>query len=136
MSELELSIVIPCLNEAKTLPLVIESAKAALTNYNGEVIVADNGSTDGSTDIARSLGARVVEVPLKGYGSALSGGIEESKGKYILIGDADCSYDFGETERFVSKLRDGYEYVIGTRLRGQIDEGAMPNLHRYLGTRF
>ncbi|MBX9952670.1 MAG: glycosyltransferase family 2 protein [Candidatus Obscuribacterales bacterium] len=132
--EVELSIVIPCLNEVKTLPLVIEAAKEAVANRTGEVIVADNGSTDGSQELALSLGVRVVDVPLKGYGSALTGGIEASVGRYILIGDADCSYDFAETDRFVDKLKEGYEYVIGTRLKGTIDDGAMPNLHRYLGT--
>ena len=134
MDQLEVSIVIPCLNEAKTLANVIRIAQEALVGYEGEVIVADNGSTDGSQAIAESLGAHLVNVKLRGYGSALTGGIEASRGRYVLIGDADESYDFNELGRFIEKLREGNDYVMGTRLKGQIDEGAMPPLHRYLGT--
>lgn len=134
MGELDISIVIPCLNEAKTLPNVIAAAQAALAHYKGEVIVADNGSSDSSPEIARQLGARVVNVPLRGYGSALTGGIEAARGRYILIGDANESYEFSEIGRFMSKLQEGYEYVMGTRLRGHIEDGAMPPMHRYVGT--
>jgi len=134
VEQLEVSIIIPCLNEAKTLANCINEAKSALASYRGEVIVADNGSTDGSPDIARKLGARVLNVPVRGYGSAITAGIEAAHGKFILVGDADESYKFTELDRFMDKLNQGYEYVMGTRLRGHIEEGAMPRLHRHLGT--
>lgn len=136
MVDVEVSIVIPCLNEEQTLKEVIDTANAALTKYgyDGEVIVADNGSTDRSREIATENGARVVEVPLKGYGSALTAGIEGSRGQFVIVGDADCSYDFMEIDRFVEKWKQGAEFVMGTRLKGVIDPGAMPNSHRYLGT--
>ena len=134
----ELSVVLPCLNESDTLATCIRKALAALreSGIAGEVIVADNGSTDGSIDIAEREGARVVHVPAKGYGSALMGGIEAARGKYILMGDADDSYDFGELPKFVAKLREGYELVQGCRLPaggGSVDAGAMPWLHRWWG---
>ena len=133
--ELELSVVMPCLNEAETLAACIQQAQRALreNGIRGEVIVADNGSTDGSQEIANGLGARVVRVAQKGYGSALMGGIAAACGKYIVMGDADCSYDFGHIPRFFAKLREGYELVMGNRFQGGIQPGAMPALHRYLG---
>jgi glycosyltransferase involved in cell wall biosynthesis len=134
----EISVVLPCLNEADTLATCIRKALAALreSGIAGEVVVADNGSTDGSIVIAEREGARVVNVPAKGYGSALMGGIEAARGKYILMGDADDSYDFGELPKFVMKLREGYELVQGCRLPaggGAVDSGAMPMLHRWWG---
>jgi glycosyltransferase involved in cell wall biosynthesis len=135
---LDLSIVMPCLNEAETLATCIEMAKRGIerAGVSGEVIVADNGSTDGSIEIAEKLGARVVRVPAKGYGSALRGGIEASRGRWILMGDADASYDFGEASRFVEKLREGCDLVMGCRLPkggGTIMPGAMPWKNRWLG---
>jgi glycosyltransferase involved in cell wall biosynthesis len=131
----ELSVVMPCLNEAETLELCIRKAQRALREANviGEVIVADNGSTDGSVEIAARLGARLVAVEAKGYGSALRGGIEAASGKYVLIGDADDSYDFAHASRFLEKLRAGADLVMGNRFGGGIEPGAMPFLHRHLG---
>ncbi|WP_448809372.1 glycosyltransferase family 2 protein [Agromyces bauzanensis] len=132
---IELSIVMPCLNEAETLAVCIDKAKGFLARSGvvGEVIVADNGSTDGSQDLARAHGARVVDVPAKGYGSALLGGIEAARGEYVIMGDADDSYDFSRLDPFVERLRAGDELVMGNRFRGGIAEGAMPPLHKYLG---
>lgn len=132
---IELSIVMPCLNEAETLATCIDKAQASIERHGiaGEVIVADNGSTDGSRAIAESHGARVVEVEAKGYGSALMGGITASHGRYVIMGDADDSYDFTDLMPFVEKLREGYELVMGNRFLGGIERGAMPPLHRYLG---
>jgi glycosyltransferase involved in cell wall biosynthesis len=132
---LELSIVMPCLNEAETLASCIKKAQRWMSknNVNGEVIVADNGSTDGSQSIARVLGARVVDVAEKGYGAALRGGIDAARGKYIIMGDADDSYNFANLGAFVAKLRSGYELVMGNRFAGGIAPGAMPPLHKYLG---
>ncbi len=132
----ELSIVIPCLNEAETLASVIRKAhegarRAGVTAY--EIVVADNGSTDGSQAIAEAEGARLVHVPVKGYGAALQGGIQAAQGRYVIMGDADDSYDFAAIEPFVEKLRAGYQLVMGTRLKGEIKPGAMPFLHQYLG---
>jgi len=137
-SALELSIVMPCLNEADTLESCIRGAQRALAEngISGEIVIADNGSTDGSQDIATRLGARVVPVPEKGYGSALMGGFAAAHGKYILMGDADDSYDFAEIPRFLDKLREGYELVQGCRLQsggGTVQPGAMPVLHRIWG---
>jgi glycosyltransferase involved in cell wall biosynthesis len=131
----ELSIVMPCLNEAETLAVCIDKAQGYLARSRvvGEVIIADNGSTDGSQDIARAHGARVVDVPAKGYGSALMGGIEAARGEYVIMGDADDSYDFSKLEPFVERLRAGDELVMGNRFKGGIAEGAMPPLHKYLG---
>jgi glycosyltransferase involved in cell wall biosynthesis len=134
----ELSVVIPCLNEKDSLAGCIEKALRAMRTHgiSGEVIVADNGSTDGSAAIARRTGARVVDVAAKGYGNALMGGIAAARGKFIIMGDADGSYDFAEIPRFVAKLRDGSDLVQGCRLPsggGRIEAGAMPFLHRYLG---
>jgi glycosyltransferase involved in cell wall biosynthesis len=134
----EVSVVIPCLNEADTLAICIEKALRAMRDAAivGEVIVADNGSTDGSRDIATQLGARVVDVETRGYGSALMGGISAAQGRFIIMGDADDSYDFLEIPRFVEKLRTGFDLVQGCRLPvggGTVLPGAMPLLHRWLG---
>lgn len=132
---LELSIVMPCLNEAETLAICIEKAQRSLQELGiaGEVIVADNGSTDGSQEIAAHLGARVVPVAAKGYGNALIGGIEAARGKFVIMGDADDSYDFTGLGPFVEKLREGYDLVMGNRFRGGIKPKAMPPLHQYFG---
>lgn len=132
---IELSIVMPCLNEAETLATCIDKAQGYLRRSGvvGEVIIADNGSTDGSQDIARAHGARVVDVPAKGYGSALLGGIEAAHGDYVIMGDADDSYDFSKLDPFVERLRAGDELVMGNRFKGGIADGAMPPLHKYLG---
>jgi glycosyltransferase involved in cell wall biosynthesis len=135
---LEVSVVMPCLNEADTLAACVGKALKALEDagIDGEVIVADNGSTDGSQAIASGMGARVVPVAAKGYGNALMGGIAAARGRYIIMGDADDSYDFREIPKFVAKLREGYDLVQGCRLPsggGRVAEGAMPFLHRWLG---
>jgi len=134
----ELSIVMPCLNEADTLETCIRKAQRALLEHNikGEIVVADNGSTDGSQAIGTRAGARVIHVKHKGYGNALMGGIAAARGKFIIMGDADDSYDFLEIPRFVEKLRAGYDLVQGCRLiagGGKIMPGAMPFLHRWWG---
>jgi hypothetical protein len=131
----EVSVVIPCLNEAETLGTCITKAQQALRQLDitGEVIVADNGSTDGSQAIAGRMGARLVAVDLRGYGSALMGGIEAARGRYIIMGDADDSYDLSNLAPFVEKLREGYELVMGNRFKGGIQPGAMSRLNRYLG---
>jgi glycosyltransferase involved in cell wall biosynthesis len=133
--EPELSVVIPCLNEAATIGICIRKAVASFESLDieGEVVVADNGSTDGSQAIAEELGARVVPVAARGYGSALSGGIAAARGRWVIMGDADDSYDFAGLEPFVRRLREGYELVNGNRFKGGIREGAMPWLHRRLG---
>jgi len=130
-----LSVVLPCLNEAETLETCIRKAQSAMLRLGitGEVIVADNGITDGSQDIARRLGARVVDVPIRGYGAALQGGIEAARGEFVIMADADDSYDLAGLEPFVAKLREGYDLVMGNRFAGGIAPGAMPPLHRYLG---
>jgi glycosyltransferase involved in cell wall biosynthesis len=132
---LEVSIVMPCLNEAQTLARCIQTAQRALDEggFEGEVVVADNGSTDGSVAIARELGARVVEVPRKGYGNALIGGIQAAEGAIVIMGDADESYDFGAIGPFVARLRAGDDLVVGNRFLGGIEPGAMPWSHRWLG---
>jgi hypothetical protein len=132
---LELTIVMPCLNEAKTLPVCIEKALGAMQRHGirGEVVIGDNGSTDGSQELGRKLGARVVDVPVRGYGAALMGGIAAARGKYIIMGDSDDSYDWTAILPFVEKLREGYDLVMGNRFRGGIKPGAMPFLNRYLG---
>ncbi len=136
MDACELSIVIPCLNEVETIASCIDSARAFLEKDNiaGEIIVADNGSTDGSSDVARQCGARVVHVPLRGYGAASMGGIEAARGTFIIMGDADGSYDFAALAPFLDRLREGYDLVMGNRFRGRIEPSAMPFLNRYLGT--
>ena len=132
---MELTILMPCLNEAETLETCIRKARTYLetSGIDGEILIADNGSTDGSPDIAKRCGARVVEVPERGYGAALIGGCNAAQGKYVIMGDADDSYDFLHLDPFVEKLREGYDLVMGNRFKGGIEPGAMPPLHRYLG---
>ncbi|PTY02948.1 dolichol-P-glucose synthetase [Verrucomicrobia bacterium LW23] len=134
----EISVVMPCLNEADTLEICLRKALSAFEKHGirGEVVVADNGSTDGSREIALRMGVRVVDVKLKGYGNALMGGIEAARGKYVLMGDADDSYDFQEIPKFVEQLRKGAELVQGCRLPsggGTVSKGAMPWSHRWIG---
>lgn len=134
----ELSVVIPCLNESETIEVVVREARQALdaSGIAGEIIVADNGSTDGSQELARRLGARVVPVSARGYGNALMGGIAASRGRFIMMGDADASYDFGAIPDFVAQLRAGKAIVMGCRLPaggGRVMPGAMPFLHRWWG---
>jgi len=136
--QLELSIVMPCLNEARTLAACIKKAQLFLNEYDvsGEVIIADNGSTDGSVELAKSMNAKVVRANPRGYGAALAAGIEAAKGKYVIMGDSDESYDFSALFPFVEKLRAGYDLVMGNRFRGRIVPGAMPFMHRYFGNPF
>ena len=131
----DVSVVIPCLNEANSLGTCIEKAQTALKNagLRGEVVVGDNGSTDESIEIAEKLGARVVRVPQRGYGAALKAGIRAARGAFIVMGDADDSYDFGEVPRFVEEWRKGNEVVMGNRFEGEIKPGAMPWHHKYIG---
>jgi glycosyltransferase involved in cell wall biosynthesis len=131
----DVSVVIPCLNEANSIGICVGKALEALraAGLRGEVVVADNGSTDGSVEIAEKLGARVVAVPRRGYGAALRAGIAAARGAFIIMGDADDSYDFSEVPRFVEKWRQGYEVVMGNRFRGEIKPGAMPWHHKYIG---
>ena len=125
----------PCLDEARTLPACIGRARAFLarTGTTGEVLVADNGSGDGSVEVAVAHGARVIRVERKGYGAAIAAGIREARGRYVVVGDADASYDFGSLDAFLAKLRAGCELVVGNRFAGGIAPGAMPVLNRYLG---
>jgi glycosyltransferase involved in cell wall biosynthesis len=134
-AKVEVSVVMPCLDEAESVGECVRQARAGLeaAGATGEVIVADNGSTDGSQEIARSLGARVVDVPAKGYGAALMGGFRAARGRFIVMGDADASYDFSLLRPFVERLRDGDDLVMGNRFAGGIEPGAMPFLNRYLG---
>jgi glycosyltransferase involved in cell wall biosynthesis len=134
-SEPELSVVMPCLNEARTIGICIRKAQGSFERLgiDGEVIVADNGSTDGSREIAEELGARVVPVEQRGYGAALTGGIAAARGRWVIMGDADDSYDFSDLEPFVARLREGYDLVGGNRFKGGIRPGAMPWLHKWLG---
>ena len=132
---MELTILMPCLNESRTLKTCIDKAMKFLNdnNIDGEILIADNGSTDGSQDIAKNAGARVVDIAEKGYGAALIGGCNAAFGKYVIMGDSDDSYDFLNLMPFVEKLREGYELVMGNRFKGGIEKGAMPPLHKYLG---
>lgn len=132
---IELTILMPCLNEARTLATCITKARRFLARagVSGEVVIADNGSTDGSQAIAEGAGARVVNVPVRGYGAALIAGINAAQGRYVIMGDSDDSYDFGALDAFVDALRAGNQLVVGNRFRGGIGPGAMPLLHRYLG---
>jgi len=133
--ELELTVLMPCLNEEETIGICIAKARKTLeaNRIRGEVLIADNGSTDRSREIAEQLGARVVSVERKGYGAALLGGIAAARGRYVIMGDADESYDFGNLMPFVEQLRAGHDLVMGNRFRGGIAPGAMPPLHRFLG---
>ncbi len=133
--EFELSVVLPCLDEARTIAACVQEACEAMTaaGINGEIIIADNGSTDGSQLLAEKQGARVVPITLKGYGHALRGGIAAARGRFIIMGDADLSYDFSHLPRFVEKLRTGDDLVMGNRFLGGIQPGAMPWKNRYLG---
>jgi glycosyltransferase involved in cell wall biosynthesis len=135
MDRIEVSIVMPCLNEARTLPVCIAKARAFLqrSGVDGEIVVADNGSTDGSQAIAERLGARVVNVSERGYGAALRAGIAAARGRYVIMGDSDDSYDFENLDPFVSRLRAGFDLVMGNRFAGGIAPGAMPWHHRYVG---
>jgi glycosyltransferase involved in cell wall biosynthesis len=130
-----LTILMPCLNEAETLATCIRSAKSYLarSGIDGEVLIADNGSADGSQAIALAEGARVLDVPTRGYGAALRAGIDSARGKYVVMGDSDNSYDFSRLDGFVDALRGGLHLVIGNRFAGGIAPGAMPRLHKYLG---
>ncbi|GII77924.1 dolichol-P-glucose synthetase [Sphaerisporangium rufum] len=132
---MELTVVMPCLNEAETVETCVRKALACMAEHGieGEVVIADNGSTDGSQQLARDAGARVVHVDAKGYGNALIGGIRAARGRYVIMGDADDSYDFTALLPFVTELRAGADLVMGNRFRGGIAPGAMPPLHRYLG---
>ncbi|MFB9250554.1 glycosyltransferase family 2 protein [Sphaerisporangium melleum] len=132
---MELTVVMPCLNEAETVETCVRKALACMAEHGieGEVVIADNGSTDGSQQLARDAGARVVHVDAKGYGNALMGGIRAARGRYVIMGDADDSYDFTALLPFVEQLRSGADLVMGNRFRGGIAPGAMPPLHRYLG---
>jgi len=132
---MELTILMPCLNEAETLSICIQKARTFLSKYNieGEVLISDNGSTDGSVDIAKKEGARITHVKDKGYGNALKEGIKQAKGKFVIMGDADDSYDFLHLEEILEKLRQGNDLVMGDRFAGGIKPGAMPWLHRYIG---
>jgi glycosyltransferase involved in cell wall biosynthesis len=135
LTEVELTILMPCLNEISTLGICIEKAQKFLIDHHvsGEIVIGDNGSTDGSIELAESMGARVAHVSEKGYGSALRGGIALAKGTYVIMGDSDDSYDFSNLMPFVEKLREGYDLVMGNRFKGGIEKGAMPFLHKYLG---
>ncbi|MFV0463349.1 MAG: glycosyltransferase family 2 protein [Nostocoides sp.] len=134
-AHLDLSVVLPCLNEAETVAVVVAKARASITELGlrGEVVVADNGSTDGSQELARDAGARVVDVPVRGYGAALQAGIEAAEGAWIVMADADDSYAVEDLGPFVEALRGGADLVMGNRFAGGIEPGAMPPLHRYLG---
>jgi glycosyltransferase involved in cell wall biosynthesis len=131
----DVSVVMPCLNESLTLGKCIQKAQVTIDRLGvrGEIIVADNGSSDGSQSLAESLGARVVPIKARGYGSALRGGIAAARGKYVIMGDSDDSYDFTQLEGFLNKLDEGYELVMGNRFMGEIKPGAMPFLHRFVG---
>jgi len=132
---MEVTILMPCLNEEETIKNCILKAMHSIDKHglDAEILVGDNGSSDNSAEIAQSLGARVIQVQEKGYGCALRAGISQAKGKYIIMGDADDSYDFGDIYSFISRLREGYDLVMGNRFKGGIEKGAMPFLHKYLG---
>ena len=133
-----ISVVIPCLNEEKTLGSCIAEAKEGISKsgLSGEVIISDNGSKDDSRSIAIENGARVIETQLKGYGSAIINGINHAKGDYVIIGDADMTYDFTEIPKFVNELESGSDLIIGNRFKGGVEKGAMPFLNKYLGNPF
>lgn len=132
---MELTILMPCLNEAKTISASIQEAKLFLekANIDGEILISDNGSNDGSVEIAMEAGARVIHAPIKGYGAALIAGIAQARGRYVVMGDCDMSYDFSALDDFLVALRAGSQLVMGNRFAGEILPGAMPALHRYFG---
>ena len=132
---MEFTFLMPCLNESETLEFAINEAKSAIERLklDAEILIADNGSTDNSAEIAIKNGARVTNVEIRGYGSALIGGIKAAKGKYIIMGDCDGSYDFSDLDPILEKLRQGWHLVIGNRFSGGISQGAMPFSHRYCG---
>src|SRR5258705_2513374 len=132
---IEVSVVLPCLNEAETLATCVQKAVKCLADLGvrGEVVVSDNGSTDGSQQIATDHGARVVAAPVRGYGGALMAGIAAAHGKYVIMADSDDSYDLSNLGPFINRLREGHDLVMGNRFAGGIAPGAMPALHRYLG---
>lgn len=134
-NDIDISVVIPCYNEEETLAATIERAKIGLkkTGLTSEILVVDNNSTDSSSKIAVSLGARVVNEPEQGYGNTLLRGFEEAYGRYLVMGDADNTYDFSEVDKFITPIQEGYDFVIGSRLKGKILPGAMKWLHRYIG---
>jgi len=134
--DIELSIVMPCLNEEETIASCITKAQAGIkaTGLSGEIIIVDNGSTDKSVEIAESMGVRIVREKERGYGNAYKKGFSEARGKYIIMGDSDDTYSFSEIKPFVDKLKNGADFVVGSRLKGKIYAGAMPLLHRYFGT--
>lgn len=136
--EIEFTILMPCLNEEKTIGSCITEAQRFINenNISAEILIADNGSYDNSAEIAEAMGARVVSIPEKGYGNALIGGINAAYGKYIIMGDCDMSYDFYHIDEFVQKLREGYGLVMGNRFKGKIEKNAMPFSHRYFGVPF
>jgi len=136
MEDIEVSVVIPCLNEEKTLPACITTSRSAMAQagISGEIVVADNGSTDQSVKVAHEHGARVVHAARKGYGNALISGMRASKGKFLIMADADGSYNFNDIPKFISLLREEADLVMGSRIKGTIYPGAMPFLNRYLGT--
>lgn len=135
MEQIEFTILMPCLNEEKTIVSCIEEAFAYIKekNLSAEVLIADNGSTDTSAELAKQAGARVVTIAEKGYGNALRGGLQQAKGKYVIMGDCDGSYPFSELDDFVEKLRDGYPLVMGDRFAVRMEPGAMSFSHRYVG---
>lgn len=133
---MELTILIPALNEEETIGVCVKKAKQFIESrkIEGEVLVADNNSTDGTTNVAINYGARVIKVENRGYGSALIGGTKQAEGKYTIMGDADDSYNFLELDGFIEKLKEGYEFVIGNRYKGKMEKGAMKTSHKYVGT--
>lgn len=132
------SVILPCLNEARTLGACVARARSCLVplGLSHEILLADNGSSDGSVQLARSLGVRVVNIPQRGYGQVLRGGFTAAKGEWVIMGDADGSYDFSQLKPFLEKLAAGYDLVLGNRFRGGVHPGAMPWLHRHLGNPF
>lgn len=134
--KIEITVLMPCLNEEKTIGICIDKIKRVFeeNRINGEILVVDNNSTDNSNQIAKEKGARVVVLKERGYGAALKYGIKKAYGKYVIMGDADDSYNFLEIMPYITSLREGYDFVIGNRLKGKIEKGAMPFAHRYIGT--